>query len=303
MQLPIRAAAGRNRVALVTETSTTTNGLVPRPVQIAFRNACSDVYLGAIRDLFDGEGFRPVPASRVDLTGERRSLAERYQLGIDWSDETAGPRLLRIYSRALVEHARRPDGGWWRKWEPFVRGLEQAGFEIADDGRVTPAEERRPPLDFSNYHLLTDPALLQEKMSRIDALCDEHPDEAIGHAKELVEGVCKAILKAAGQDDPKAHRNMHVLYQATAVELRIATESVPGSAKGSASAANVLKSLRTAVQGLIELRNELGGGHGKTERSVLRPRHAHLAADSARTVATFLLETWHDRARSSPPAD
>ncbi len=284
----------------MTETTVSTGEVVPRPVQIAFRNACSDVYLGAISDLFDGEGFRAVPAERVDLKGERRSLAERYQLGIDWSDETAGPRLLRVYSRALIEHARRPDGGWWRKWEPFVRGLEQSGFEIGRDGRVAPVQARRQPLDFSNYHLLTDPDLLREKMARIDALCDEHPDEAIGHAKELVEGVCKAILKASGQDDPKAHRNMHVLYQATAVELRIAKDSVPGNAKGSASASNVLKNLQAAVQGLVELRNELGGGHGKTERSVLRPRHAHLAADSARTVSTFLLETWHERERSKP---
>ncbi len=178
----------------------------------------------------------------------------------------------------------------------------QAGFEIADDGRVTPAQERRPPLDFSNYHLLTDPELLRDKMSRIDALCEERPDEAIGHSKELVEAVCKAILEAEGQN-LKALRNMHALYQATATELGIAKDSVPGSAKGSASAASVLESLQTAVHGLNALRNELGTGHGKTKRSPLRARHAHLAADSARTVATFLLETWHDRARSKPSAD
>ena len=86
----------------MTEASPSTSEVVPRPVQIAFRNACSELYLGAIRDLFDGEGFTAVAASRVDLKGERRSLAERYQLGIDWSDETAGPRLLRLYSRALL---------------------------------------------------------------------------------------------------------------------------------------------------------------------------------------------------------
>jgi len=70
---------------------------------------------------------------------------------------------------------------------------------------------------------------------------------------------------------------------------------VPASAKGSAAAQRVLQNLMTVVQGLAELRNELGLGHGRTAPSPAYARHARLAANAARTVVEFVLETWHDR--------
>jgi hypothetical protein len=57
--------------------------------------------------------------------------------------------------------------------------------------------------------------------------------------------------------------------------------------------------MATAIQSLAELRNELGLGHGRTASSPALARHARLAANAARTVVEFVLETWHERKRSA----
>ena len=74
---------------------------------------------------------------------------------------------------------------------------------------------------------------------------------------------------------------------------------MPSSAKGSAASQRVLQNLSSAVQGLAELRNELGLGHGRTTPSPALARHARLAANAARTVVEFVLETWHERKRGT----
>ena len=89
------------------------------------------------------------------------------------------------------------------------------------------------------------------------------------------------------------------LYKATAKVLKLSRDSVPDSAKGSQAAQRVLQNLATSVQGLAELRNELGLGHGRTTPSPALARHARLAANCARTVVEVLFDTWHARKPSS----
>ena len=58
----------------------------------------------------------------------------------------------------------------------------------------------------------------------------------------------------------------------------------------------MLSNLGTIAQGLAELRNPYGTGHGPTGNAKgLSPRHARLATGSAAVLATFLLETYEER--------
>ena len=49
------------------------------------------------------------------------------------------------------------------------------------------------------------------------------------------------------------------------------------------------------MQNLAEVRNALGVGHGRAQRVAALERHARLAMNASRTVADFLLTTWHER--------
>lgn len=62
----------------------------------------------------------------------------------------------------------------------------------------------------------------------------------------------------------------------------------------------ILRSLTSVVQGISEVRNEYGIGHGKDSKFVgLQPRHAKLAVGAASTLAIYLLET-HELRKPKP---
>lgn len=56
---------------------------------------------------------------------------------------------------------------------------------------------------------------------------------------------------------------------------------MPGHVKGSEAAQKTLGGVNSAVQGLAELRNQLGRGHGRTSASPALERHARLAFNTA----------------------
>ena len=58
----------------------------------------------------------------------------------------------------------------------------------------------------------------------------------------------------------------------------------------------MLSNLNQVSQGIAELRNLYGTGHGRDGRFIgLKPRHAKLAVGAAATLGTFLLETHLER--------
>jgi Abortive infection C-terminus len=175
-----------------------------------------------------------------------------------------------------------------------VRALHQDGAPVDDDGKLV-FGSAPPVLPVERFDRLDEPRVLLQHLERIDAGIVKDPAAAIGAAKELVESTCKFILNDYGVEYDERAASLTDLYKLVAEELRLTRESVPASARGSRASHRVLQNLTTAVQSLAELRNELGIGHGRTAPSPALARHARLAANSARAVVEFLLETWHDR--------
>jgi hypothetical protein len=117
------------------------------------------------------------------------------------------------------------------------------------------------------------------------------PHVAIGKAKELIETCSKAILDEQG-----------ISYQngATVIQLmKLACGSIdlaPENEKGQEGARKVLSSLTTISQGISELRNLFGDGHGKSADFIhLPPRYARLAVGAAVVVGNFMLDTYKER--------
>ena len=141
----------------------------------------------------------------------------------------------------------------------------------------------------------TDTSYVLRQITRMEAAVENDPGLAIGTAKELVETVCKTILKernikfTGNEELPK-------LVKATAKELKLTPSDIADDAKASDSIKRLLSNLATITNGVAELRNSYGTGHGKEAKSRgLTSRHAKLAVGSASTLAIFLVETHNEQ--------
>ena len=141
----------------------------------------------------------------------------------------------------------------------------------------------------------TDLSYVLQQITRMEAAIHNDPDLAIGTAKELVETCCKTILSERNIDFPR-NANIPRLVKLTSKELKLTPDDIPDQAKSAETIKILLSNLAFITQGIAELRNRYGTGHGKDARSKgLGSRHAKLAVGSASTLAVFLVKTHHVR--------
>lgn len=141
----------------------------------------------------------------------------------------------------------------------------------------------------------TDPGYLFQQITRMEAAVGNDPALAIGTAKELVESCCKTILEAREIPFSRA-ADIPELVKLVAKSLELTPDDIPDKAKAVETIKRLLSNLATITQGIAELRNHYGTGHGKTAGSRgLGSRHAKLAAGAAATLAVFLAETHSER--------
>ena len=132
---------------------------------------------------------------------------------------------------------------------------------------------------------------VERAVHRIREAVFKDPSLAIGSAKDLVETVCKTILEESvnGHSEPKT---FPALLRATLKELDLVPEGVPESRRGKKVIQRILGSLGTVGNGVAELRNLYGTGHGRHGAARgLQERHAKLAVGAMATLALFLFET------------
>jgi hypothetical protein len=136
---------------------------------------------------------------------------------------------------------------------------------------------------------------LLQQIQRLEQSVDADPDLAIGTAKELIETCCKTILTERGKPLEGAP-SLPALTKAVCRELRLVPEGVHEAAKGAKTIRVILSNLGTIAQGLAELRQLYGTGHGREAMAKgLTARHARLAVGAATTLVTFLFDTHKDR--------
>lgn len=140
-----------------------------------------------------------------------------------------------------------------------------------------------------------DAEYISQQVTRMEGAVDTDPELAIGTAKEFVESICKTILDERGESYAKADDVPTLVRKAMKV-LQLTPDDVADTARAADTIKRMLMNLATLVQGLAELRNAYGTGHGKSKtqaRRRLKPRHARLAVGAAATLGVFLYET-HD---------
>jgi hypothetical protein len=142
---------------------------------------------------------------------------------------------------------------------------------------------------------------IADQAVRLHSLANERPTDAIGGAKELVESVCKTVLRLSGEDVPGKGADLVEVAKLALKTLDLVPADVDEAKKGAALVRKCLQQLGAVVASLGELRNLYGSGHGRDGRwKGLSPRHARLAVGAAITVAEFIAETYLERTDASP---
>jgi Abortive infection C-terminus len=115
-----------------------------------------------------------------------------------------------------------------------------------------------------------------QEIQRIEASINSDPALAIGTAKELIDTCCKHVLDVRGivlsgkPDTPD-------LVKAVLEDLKLVPAGISDQAKGAEIIKKTLRTRTTLTQGLAEIRNLYGTGHGKdVNHRGLQPRHARL---------------------------
>jgi hypothetical protein len=203
------------------------------------------------------------------------------------SDPSETATLVTIYNRHL-----RPDG-----FELHIAG-EISGRPVYGARSLLQSAPAIGPL---RERAKVDASYLSQQLTRMEAAVLSDPELAIGTAKELVETVAKTILQHAGQPAGK-NDDLPKVVRAAAKVLELDREAVPDAAKAAETIRRLLSNLATISNGLAELRNAYGTGHGRPGGAGgIKPRHARLAVGAAATLATFLLETHESRSSAEDP--
>ncbi len=183
--------------------------------------------------------------------------------------------------------------------------LKHDGFQIVEKTRISgkPVYIGRfvgasvsPGIDAAKETLSgTDVGYVSQQITRMESSVNLDPELAIGTAKELVETCCKSILSECEVTYSKSE-DLPKLVKKTVQELSLTPSDIPDQAKASDTIKRLLSNLASITQGVAELRNHYGTGHGRLENNKgLQPRHAKLAVGAASTLAVFLTETHKSR--------
>lgn len=137
-------------------------------------------------------------------------------------------------------------------------------------------------------------AELDQEIRRITQNVNHDPADAITSARALVESACRHILADHGEE-PSAGAELSELVNSVVERLQLLPPDTSEANKGREAVRKVVRSLRAALDGLVELRGLYGDPHGKGPGyKGIEPRHARLAATLAGGVAVFFMET-HER--------
>ncbi len=272
--------------------------LVSKKTRTEFREFLVGWTLREIGDEFEAAEITADQSYQPPLGGQRRCYVEQFYHTLDFSNPADVDRLLKVYENILTAGYTRLQSGagvydpktYRASLDQLVAWLKKDGYSY-QDGRLVPTGHAASLRHLKTQVVHFDAQYMAAQIGRIEAAVTTDPDLAIGQAKELVETCCKTILREHGVESVEK-LDVPALVRRTMEVLKLVPEGIAEGVKGAKTIKAVLGSLATVAQGLAELRNLYGTGHGKHGQAKgLQPRHAKLAVGAAATLVTFLFET------------
>lgn len=180
--------------------------------------------------------------------------------------------------------------GSWQARRALIGSLFEEPLEQL--GRL--ASGTSPEVHEVALSALEDSGAIRDHLSRLGRSVDTDPRLAVSVAKDLIESTAKLVLRECGETFGK--EDLPALTHRAQEALALTKGSLKdGPAASMAGLGKLLGSLSGLIQGVAELRNEVGVGHGRdTVPDWVQPRHARLAAGAATTWCNLMLETLGD---------
>jgi hypothetical protein len=229
-----------------------------------FEAASASIPLRPLDRAFDGAGIR-LGKDPGGPNGARRVQFRRYVAGVNQHDPQQLDRL-GVALGALIEEVAESKQGF------LVTAAARDGFVFAN-GVFRPASTA--PTSFAMMRV-EDLALIDERAGRLYLLANESPKDALVGAKELVESVCRTVLRLMGEPAPGIRADLVDIVNSTLKALEDDTK------ESAALVSKCVQQVGSVVAHLGELRN-------------LSRRHARLAAGAAITFAGFIADAYLER--------
>jgi hypothetical protein len=233
-----------------------------------------------------------------NISGQRRTLVHQYYHTLNWLNWSDVRKFVRLYENILNEIEERFENEFIGEeskqlFKTLKKWIEKDGFNY-HDGKLN----RIGQIDLDDFNEVASEFDIPELHRQIDRARDaieSDPDLAIGTAKEILETTCKTIL-ADHNIEYENSWEIAKLVKETRKVLGLIPNNIPSSAKGADIIQRLLSSLGSTAQGLAELRNMYGTGHGKHGKAKgLGSRHARLAVGASSAISMFFLETHEER--------
>lgn len=136
---------------------------------------------------------------------------------------------------------------------------------------------------------------IEKQRSALYENIGENPTLAIGQAKEFVESCCITILKESAKEVSK-QTDFPALFRKTLDQLGLHPKKVDPSVPEEATVSRMLANLAEVSNGLAQLRNSYGTGHGKSrDYRGLSEHHARLAVGTAIILVDYLWSSYQLR--------
>ena len=267
---------------------------------MVFREFLVGWTLRDIENEFSGAGLEPDRSHDPRLGGQRREFVEQYYHALDFTNPAHVERVLSVYEAILADceenlaSAQTRDSATVKQqYDKLLSCLRRDGYGLRD-GRLR-ARDNALLQHLSTRAGALDAEYLASQVDRLTEAVEQDPDLAIGQAKELIETCCKTILAASGESDYD-RLDLIRLVRRTMKRLQLLPDDIPERARGAKTIKALLGNLAMISQGMAELRNLYGTGHGKHASHKRLPiRHARLAVGVATTLTAFLFETHSQR--------
>lgn len=213
------------------------------------------------------------------------------------ADET----YLKFLATTLHPLVRTDQGQLKKLLQIYNKHLQADGYEIVQtdeisgkpvfSGMIKIIGQAQMASKKAEIKLYLNTAYVNSKMTVMHDAVNKDTDLAIGTAKELLETVCKSILK---QKEVTINKDWTLpqLLNATSAALDFKPKDADDSAKAEKGIKQILGGISTIIHGVAELRNGYGTGHGKdADFKGLEVKYAKLIVGVVSEIGILFLAT------------